>query len=128
MKLVTTHSEISQVGNGELEGQEVFKPWIGASIVGTEHDTGFKVETEWRKLRVEFPEALQASTRLIVLENKRTQWTTFDNLNHWFDNVIKDLLKTVGLVLNQQLQNDEGEEVSEVMFCYDTGRCIINMN
>ena len=83
MKLVATHSEVSQVGDGELKGKD-FKRLIGASIVGTEHETRFKVESVWRKLRTEFPEALQASTRLMV-EDARAQWTTFDNLNQWFD-------------------------------------------
>ena len=69
---------------------------IGASIVGTEHEP--KIESVWRKFRVEFPEALQASTRLMV-EDATAQWTTFDNLNQWFDNVKKDLL-TTGPALN----------------------------
>jgi hypothetical protein len=61
---------------------------IGASIVGTEHES--KIESVWRKFRVEFPGALQASTRLMV-EDATAQWTTFDNLNQWFDNVNKGL-------------------------------------
>jgi hypothetical protein len=122
MKLVATHSEVSQVCDGELKGKD-FKRLIGASIV---HETRFKAESVWRKVRVKFPEALQASTRLMV-EDARAQWTTFDNLNQWFDDVKKDLLKT-GLVLNQQALNDECSVVSEVMFRKDTERCIINMD
>jgi hypothetical protein len=87
MKLVATHSEVNQVGDGELKGKD-FKRLIGASIVGTEHATRFKIESVWRKLRVEFPEALQASTRLMV-EDARSQWTIFDNLNQCFNDVIK---------------------------------------
>jgi hypothetical protein len=71
MKLVATHSEASQVGNGELKGK-AFKRLVGASIVGTKHGTRFKAESVWRKVRVEFPEALQASTRLMV-EDARAQ-------------------------------------------------------
>ena len=97
---------------------------IGASIVGTEHEP--KIESVWRKFRVEFPEALQASTRLMV-EDATAQWTTFDNLNQWFDNVKKDLL-TTGPALNRQVLNDEGAAVSEVTFPKDTERCIINMD
>jgi hypothetical protein len=125
MKLVATHSEVSQVGDGELKSKD-FKRLIGASIVGTEHEASFKVETVWRRLRTEFPESLQASTRLMV-EDARAQWTTFDNLNQWFDDVKKDLIKT-GLVLNQQVLNDEGAVVSELMFRKDTERRIINMD
>ncbi len=36
------HSEVSQTGNGELKDKD-FKHLIGASIVGTEHETRFKV-------------------------------------------------------------------------------------
>ena len=59
--------------NGELMGKD-FKRLIGASIVGTKHETKFKAESVWRKVRVEFPEALQASTTLMV-EDARAQWT-----------------------------------------------------
>jgi hypothetical protein len=58
MKQVAMHSEVSQVGNGELKSKD-FKRLIGASVVGTEHEASFKVETVWRKLRTEFPESLK---------------------------------------------------------------------
>ena len=59
MEVVVAHTEVSQVGNGELRGQEI-KRLIGAAVLGTPfHDT-FTVESAWRKVRLEFPDKLQA--------------------------------------------------------------------
>jgi hypothetical protein len=59
MEVVVAHTEVSQVGNGELRGQEI-KRLIGAAVLGTQfHDT-FTVESAWRKVRLEFPDKLQA--------------------------------------------------------------------
>jgi len=125
LEMVATHAEVSQVGEGELKGRDV-KRLIGASIVGTEHETRFKVESVWRKVRREFPAALQAATKLVV-DDARAQWTTFDNLNQWFDDVKNDLIKT-GLVVNEQVLDGGGALVSEVRFLKDTERRIINMD
>jgi hypothetical protein len=35
-----------------------------------------------------------------VVDDARAQWTTFDNLNQWFDDVKNNLIKT-GLVVKQ---------------------------
>jgi hypothetical protein len=90
--MVATHAEVSQVGDGELKEKD-FKRLFGASIIGTEHEARFNIETAWKKVRNEFPEALQVATKLMV-EDTGAQWTTFDNLNQWFDDAKKDLLKT----------------------------------
>jgi hypothetical protein len=71
---------------------------IGASILGTEHETRFTVEGVWRKVQKVFPESLQAATMLMV-EDTRAQWTTYDNLIQWFDDAKQDLIKT-GLVID----------------------------
>jgi hypothetical protein len=90
---VATHAEVSQVGDGELKGKD-FKRLIGASIIGTEHEARFNIKTAWKKVRNEFPEALQVATKLMV-EDARAQWTTFDNLNQWFDDAKKTCSKLV---------------------------------
>jgi hypothetical protein len=125
MEMVETHAEVSQVGDGELKGRD-FKRLNGASIVGTEHEASFNPESVWRKVRREFPASLQAATKLTV-EDARAQWTTFDNLNQWFDDVKKDLIKT-GLVVNEQVLDKEGAVVLEVRFRKDAERRIINMD
>jgi hypothetical protein len=49
------------------------------------------------------------------------------NLFQWFDDAKKDLIST-GLVINKEVLNEEGGIVSEVQFCKDTERRIINMD
>jgi hypothetical protein len=123
--MVATHAEVCQVGDGELKGKDL-KRLIGASIVGTPHADLYKPESVWRKVRNEFPESLQAATKIAV-EDARAQWTTYDNLNQWFDDVKKDLLAT-GLVENEIVYDENGEMVSEVRFKMHSERRIINMD
>jgi hypothetical protein len=125
LQLVATHAEVSQVGDGELKGKD-FKRLIGASILGTEHEARYTVEGVWRKVRKVFPESLQAATKLTV-EDARAQWTTHDNLNQWFDDAKQDLINT-GLVIDEEVLDEKGAMVSEVLFRKDTERRIINMD
>lgn len=54
------------MGDGDLKGRDI-KQLIGASILGTQHKDRFsKVESVWRKVRVEYPHALQAASRMTV--------------------------------------------------------------
>ena len=71
LEVVATHAEVCQVGDGELKGRDL-KRLIGASMVGTEHETAFTEESVWKKVRKEFPEALQAATKISV-EDARAQ-------------------------------------------------------
>ena len=61
------------------------------------------------------------------MEDARTQWTTHDNLNQWFDDVKKDLVAT-GLVEDKVVLDENGKVVSEVCFKCDSRRRIINMD
>ena len=70
-----------------------------------------------RKVRSEFPTALQAANKISV-EDARAQWTTYDNLDQWFDDVKKDLIGT-GLVEDKVLLEENGNVVSEVCFKCD---------
>jgi hypothetical protein len=125
LEVVATHAEVCQVGDGELKGLDI-KRLIGASIVGTPHETAFQVESVWRKVRSEYPDALQAANKISV-EDARAQWTTHDNLNQWFDDVKKDLVAT-GLVDDKAVLDENGNVVSEVCFKCDSQRRIINMD
>jgi hypothetical protein len=124
LAVVATHAEVCQVGDGELKGLDI-KRLIGASIVGTRHET-FQVESVWRKVRSEYPDALQAANKISV-EDARAQWTTHDNLNQWFDDAKKDLVAT-GLVEDRAVHDENGKLVSEVYFKCDSQRRIINMD
>ena len=123
--MVATHAKMCQVGDGELKGRDI-KRLIGASMVGTKHEAAFKAESVWRKVRKDFPESLQAANKISV-DDARAQWTMFDNLNQWLDDVKRDLL-TTGLVVDEQVFNDEGGLVSEVQLKKDTEQRIINMD
>jgi hypothetical protein len=86
LEVEATHAEVcQQVGNDEMRGRDL-KRLIGASIAGTQHEGLFQMQSVWRKVHQEFPDALQAANK-IPIEDARTQWTTYDNLNQWFDDV-----------------------------------------
>ena len=70
-----------------------------------------------------FPESLQAATMLMV-EDTRAQWTTYDNLIQWFDDAKQDLIKT-GLVIDEEVLDEEGAMLAEVVFHKVTERRII---
>ncbi len=114
-----------QVGDGELKGRDV-KRLIGASIVGTPYVAAFQIESVWRKVRSKFPAALQAANKISV-EDARAQWTTYNNLDQWFDDVKKDLIGT-GLVEDKVVLDADGKLVSEVCFKSDLQQRIINMD
>jgi hypothetical protein len=125
LEVVAAHVEVCQVGDGELKSRDI-KRLIGASTIGTPYEGEFQTESVWRKLITEFPESLQAANKL-SLEDARAQWTTYDNLNQWFDDAKKDLIKT-GLVEDREELDKDGERVSEVCFKQDCKRRIINMD
>jgi hypothetical protein len=122
---VATHAEVCQVRDGELKGKDV-KRLIGASIIGTQHEGAFGVEAVWKKVRKEHPHSFQAACKMSV-DDARAQWTTYSNLDQWFDNAKKDLIST-GLVADEEVFENEGRLVSQVRFKKDTERRIINMD
>jgi hypothetical protein len=124
-EVIATHAQVCQVGDGKLKGKDL-KRLIGASMNGTVHVNAFKVESVWQKVRTEFPDALQAATK-IAAEDAQAKWTTHDNLNQWFDDVKKDLLET-GLVADKLVLDDKGALVSSGSIKRDTTRRFINMD
>jgi hypothetical protein len=62
VQVVAAHTEVSQLGEGELRGREI-KRLIGAAVLGTEFDDRFRIESVWRK---EFPEQLQAANKMCI--------------------------------------------------------------
>ena len=105
LKTLATHAEVCQVGDGELRGKDMQR-LIGASKLGTEYEHQFQVNSVWKKVRKEYPHALQAATKMTV-EDARAQWTTHDNLNQWFDDVKADLLST-GMVVDENELDGNG--------------------
>ena len=126
VEVVATHAQVSQCSEGEMRGREI-KRLIGAAILGTPYNEQFTIESVWRKVRREFPEHLQAASNMSV-DDARAQWTTFDNLQQWFNDAKKDLIET-GLVIDAEVRDTDGVLVSELDFRSDeVRRRIINMD
>jgi hypothetical protein len=132
LDITALHSEVSQVGTGgELRGKE-FKIVMGAAVLGTQYEGTFKLQSAWKKLRKKHPDKLQAAN-VATGEDARLRWTTYNNLQKWFDDAKIDLLAS-GLVLDQSVVNERGELISEVDFRspahggLDVKRRIINMD
>ena len=132
LEVAATHSEISQVGSGgELRGRD-FKRLIGAAVLGTKHEGKFAVNSAWKKLRARHPEKLQAAN-VATAEDARLRWTTYDNLQRWFDDAKADLIAS-GLAIDQEVVDEKGVLISEIDFRSanrggdDVKRRIINMD
>jgi len=126
MEAVAKHTEVSQCGDGELRGRDI-KRVIGAAIMGTRHDGAFRIESAWKKMKVEYPRTFQAA-KCLAIDDSRAQWTTFENLQQWFDDVKKDMIAT-GLVLDREIRDSNGKLVSELDFrSDDVRRRIVNMD
>ena len=127
LEVVAVHTEMCQVGDeGELRGRDI-KRIIGAAVLGTQFHDKFKVQSVWKKVRCEFPEKLQAARKLSV-DDARAQWTTYNNLQQWFDDAKRDLIDT-GLVIDQEVRDRNGNLISELDFrSNEVRRRIINMD
>ena len=128
VETAAVHAEMCQVGKeGELKSVDI-KRTIGAAILGTHMETAFKVETVWRKMKKEYPEKLQA-VKLMSVDDSRAQWTAFNNLQQWFNDVKTDILNT-GLVLDQEVRDPvDGTLISELDFRSDeVRRRFVNMD
>jgi hypothetical protein len=126
VEVIATHAQVSQCSEGEMRGREI-KRLIGAAILGTSYDDEFTIESVWRKVRREFPEHLQAANKMSV-DDARAQWTTFDNLQQWFNDAKKDLIET-GLVIDAEVRDRDGVLISELDFRSDeVRRRFINMD
>ena len=127
VEIVAVNTEVCQVGKGELRGRDI-KRLIGAAVLGTEFNDKFKIESVWRKVRREYPDKLQAVGKISV-DDARAQWTTYSNLQQWFDDAKRDLINS-GLVIDQEVRDlNTGNLISELDFRSDeVRRRIINMD
>ena len=126
LQVVATHAQVSQCGDGEMRGREI-KRLIGAATIGTQYHGTFTIESAWRKLRCEFPSELQPGKKM-SMDDARAQWTTYSNLQQWFDDAKKDLIGS-GLVIDTEVRDANGVLVSELDFRSDeVRRRIINMD
>ncbi len=93
LAVVAAHTQVSQRGDGEMRGREIRRV-IGAAILDTAYNDQFTIESVWRTVLREHPAQLQAANKMSV-DDARAQWTTFDNLQQWFDDVKKIWLTLV---------------------------------
>ena len=128
VETAAVHAEVCQAGKGgELKSVDI-KRTIGAAILGTHMEKAFTVETVWRKMKREYPEKLQP-VKLMSVDDSRAQWTTFTNLQQWFNDVKTDIINT-GLVLDQEVRDPaSGTLISELDFRSDeVRRRFVNMD
>jgi hypothetical protein len=127
LEAVAMHAQVSQCGDaGEMRGREI-KRLIGAAVIGTQYHGTFTIESAWRKLRREFPEELQPGNKM-SMDDSRAQWTTYSNLQQWFDDAKNDLIGS-GLVIDAEVRDVNGVLLSELDFrSDDVRRRIINMD
>jgi hypothetical protein len=89
-----------------------------------------KIDSRWtpfgKKLKTHHPEALQAAPRMTV-EDARAQWTMYNNLNQWFDDVKSDLLATQ-MVVDEVELDENGVLLTEVRFKPNGKERFINMD
>ena len=117
LKAVATHAQVSQCGDdGEMRGREI-KRLIGAAVIGTQYHGTFTFESAWTKLRREFPEQLQPANKM-SMDDSRAQWTTYSNLQQWFDDA-KNCLIGSGLLIDAEVRDVNGVLLSELDFRSD---------
>jgi hypothetical protein len=117
LEVVAVHTEVCQVGEaGELQGRDI-KRLIGAAVLGTEFHDKFKVQSVWKKVQREFPEKLQATSKLSV-DDARAQWTR-QQFTAMVDDAKRDLIDS-GLVIDREVSDtNDGNLTSELDFRLD---------
>lgn len=84
LELVQVHVSMCQLsGNGERKPKKL-KAIIGAAIANTLFKNNLSVGYIYKQLRHRFPNKVQQSKAMQV-EDCRMNWTTYPNLNAWFN-------------------------------------------
>ena len=81
--LLDAHIDVTQLeGNQECKPRHL-KALIGASLTNTEF-SDLSVEKIYKRFRIKYPDTV-SPTRAMEMEERRSLWTTYPNLNKWFD-------------------------------------------
>ena len=80
----------------QLEGKEETKPrhlkaLIGAALKNTPFEDFSQIKL-YRRFREKYPDTVNP-TRAMEMEERRSLWTTFPNVNKWFDGSKKCLIQ-----------------------------------
>ncbi len=128
LEAVARHAQVSQCGDaGEMRRREI-KRLIGAAVVGTQYHGTLTIESAWRKLRQEFPEQVQPAYKM-SMDNSRAQWTTYSQLQQWFDDAKSDRIGS-GLAIDAEVRDVHGVLLSKLDFMSDDvrRRIVVNMD
>ncbi len=84
LELLQVHVSMCQLsGNGECKPKKL-KAIIGAAISNDPFKNILTVDYIYNQLKVRFPNLVQQS-KVMQVEDRRMNWSTFPNLNAWFD-------------------------------------------
>ncbi len=91
----------------QLEGYQEAKPktiraMIAAAILNMPFESNVTKSWIYERVRQEYPEVLNPG-RVREIEERRAAWTTYPNINLWFDG-IKELLIKTGLVEDKPMK------------------------
>ncbi len=78
---------------------------IGAAIANTPSEDELSLEYVYKKLMEKFPHTVQQSKAMKV-EDRRSNWTTYLNINLWFDGAKESLLRYGYVKEGEQLVKD----------------------
>ncbi len=91
LQLLEAHVSMCQLSsNGEVKPKKL-KALIGAAINNTELKDKVSPDYVYKKLKEMFPDSVQESKSMKV-EDRRMNWTTYPNLNLWFEGTKKELI------------------------------------
>ncbi len=105
LDLLSCHISMRQLsGEGECKPKDL-KGIIGAAIANTPLEDELSSEYVYKKLMEKFPNTVRQSKAMKV-EDRRSNWTTYPNINLWFDGAKESLLRYGYAEEGEQLVKD----------------------
>ncbi len=105
LQVLDAHISMCQLsGNGEVKMKKL-KALIRAAINNTKLKDKVSVDYVFKKLKEMFPNTIQES-KAIKVKDQRMNWTTYINLNLWFEGTKKELIHYGYVVDNPQVVSD----------------------
>jgi len=92
------------LGEGECKSEHL-KGIIGTAIANTPFEDELSAEYVYNKLLEKCPHTVQQS-KVMKVEARRSNWTTYPNINLWFDGVKESLLRYGYAEEGEQLVKD----------------------
>mmetsp|Transcript_12722 Transcript_12722/g.26933 ORF Transcript_12722/g.26933 Transcript_12722/m.26933 type:complete len:164 (+) Transcript_12722:454-945(+) len=84
LDLLEAHVSMKQLsGDGEIKPKKM-RAIIGAAMANTDYKEKLSVTYVYKMLRKKFPDTVQ-ETKAMQVEDRHMKWTTYPNVNLWFD-------------------------------------------